>query len=112
RSFSFRGKMMRNHNRLLGAVDGVDGIKTGYIRASGFNIVTSVKRNNRHVIAVVFGGHTGKARDARVRGLIEGNIAMASTTRTVPPVAEGTAMAEVKMPAKPPTPVRDPREEA
>ena len=112
RNFAFRGKMMRNHNRLLGAVDGVDGIKTGYIRASGFNIVTSVKRNKRYVIAVVFGGHSGGARDARVRTLIEGNIAMASTTRSVPPVAEGTAMAENKLPAKPPTPVRDPREEA
>ncbi len=111
RAFSFRGKMMRSHNRLLGAVDGVDGIKTGYINASGFNIVTSVKRNNRYVIAVVFGGHTAKARDARVRGLIEGHIATASINRTAPPVAEGTAMAENKLPAKPPAPQRDPRED-
>ncbi|MDO8877813.1 MAG: SPOR domain-containing protein [Pseudolabrys sp.] len=112
RSFAFRGKMMRNHNRLLGVVDGVDGIKTGYIRASGFNIVTSVKRNNRYVVAVVFGGPTARARDARVRGLIESHISVASTVRTTPPIAEGTAMAETKLPAKPPTPVRDPREEA
>lgn len=111
RTFAFRGKMMRNHNRLLGPVDGVDGIKTGYIRASGFNIVTSVRRNKRHVIAVVFGGQTASARDARVRGLIEGKISIASTTRTAPPVAEGTAMAETKLPAKPPTPMRDPRED-
>ena len=111
RAFAFRGKMMRNHNRLLGVVDGVDGIKTGYINASGFNIVTSVKRNKRYVVAVVFGGHTASARDARVRGLIEGHIATASVNRTAPPVAEGTAMAENKLPAKPPTPLRDPREE-
>ncbi len=111
RTFAFRGKMMRNHNRLLGAVDGVDGIKTGYIRASGFNIVTSVKRNKRYVVAVVFGGPSARTRDTRVRGLIEGHIQTASTTRTTPPIAEGTAMAENKLPAKPPTPLRDPRED-
>ncbi|MDO9413064.1 MAG: D-alanyl-D-alanine carboxypeptidase [Pseudolabrys sp.] len=112
KSFAFRGRVMRNHNKLLGTVDGVDGIKTGYINASGFNIVTSVKRDKRYVVAVVFGGSSGKSRDARVRGLIEGHIVTASTTRTAPPVAEGTAMAEVKMPAKPPVPERDPRAEA
>jgi D-alanyl-D-alanine carboxypeptidase len=63
------------------------------------------------VIAVVFGGQTARARDARVRGLIESKIQVASTHRTAPPVAEGTAMAETKLPAKPPTPVRDPRED-
>ena len=51
---------MRSHNHLLGSVDGVDGIKTGYIRDSGFNIVTSVRRDNRHIIAVVFGGRTAR----------------------------------------------------
>ena len=55
-------------------VDGVDGIKTGYIRASGFNIVTSVRRGSRHIVAVVFGGRTADARDARVRSLIDNNI--------------------------------------
>ena len=112
RTFAFRGNMMRNHNHLLGAVDGVDGIKTGYIHDSGFNIVTSVRRNKRHVIAVVFGGRTANARDARVRSLIESNISVASTTRTTTPVAEGTAVAETKLPPKPPTPARDPRDDA
>ncbi|MEI8275026.1 MAG: serine hydrolase [Hyphomicrobiales bacterium] len=112
RTFAFRGKMMRNHNHLLGAIDGVDGIKTGYIHDSGFNIVTSVRRNKRHIIAVVFGGRTANARDARARTLIENSINVASTTRSAPPVAEGTAMAETKLPAKPPTPARDPRDEA
>ncbi|MCF8478290.1 MAG: D-alanyl-D-alanine carboxypeptidase, partial [Pseudolabrys sp.] len=90
RTFEFRGRKMRNHTRLLGRVDGVDGIKTGYIRASGFNIVTSVRRDKRHIIAVVFGGSTGRARDARARSLIANNINIASTKRTVPPIAEGT----------------------
>ena len=56
RSFTFRGQWISNHNRLLGRVEGVDGIKTGYIRASGFNLVTSVNRGNRYVVAVVLGG--------------------------------------------------------
>ena len=66
RSFVYEGRTIRGHNRLLGSVDGVDGIKTGYIRASGFNIVTSVNRNNRHLVAVVFGGPTAPARDASI----------------------------------------------
>src|SRR5262249_51075779 len=56
RSFVFRGEWIGNHNRLLGSVDGVDGIKTGFTRASGFNLVTSVHRGNRYVVAVVLGG--------------------------------------------------------
>ena len=88
RTFEFRGKEMRNHNHLLGSVPGVDGIKTGYIHDSGFNIVTSVNRNNRHIVAVVFGGRTANARDARVRSLIDNNINIASVKRTAPPVVE------------------------
>ncbi len=94
RTFDFRGKSMRNHNHLLGAVEGVDGIKTGYVNASGFNIVTSVRRAGRHVVAVVFGGRTAKARDARVRSLIENNINIAAAKRTVPPAVEGAAVVE------------------
>jgi D-alanyl-D-alanine carboxypeptidase len=56
RSFRWRGVAIGNHNRLLGSVDGVDGIKTGYTRASGFNLVSNVKRGNRHIVAVVLGG--------------------------------------------------------
>ena len=70
RSFAYKGKRYRNHNRLLGSVEGVDGIKTGYIRASGFNLVTNVKRDGRHIIAVVMGGKTGASRDAHMRELI------------------------------------------
>jgi D-alanyl-D-alanine carboxypeptidase len=96
RSFAFRGRVIRGHNHLLGSVDGVDGIKTGYINASGFNIVTSVHRNNRAIIAVVFGGHTAEARDARVRSLIANNVNIASAKRTAPPVVEGWAVAEAR----------------
>lgn len=109
RVFTYRGKSMRNHNHLLGRVNGVDGIKTGYIRASGFNIVTSAHRGDRRIVAVVFGGRSGKARDARVRSLIENNINVASTKRTTPLVVEGW---HIKLAGPPPTPMKDPRDEA
>src|ERR1700756_1170807 len=87
-SFRYRGVAMRNHNHLLGRVQGMDGIKTGYTRDSGFNLLTSVHRNGRHIVAVVLGGASGGARDARMRDLIEGHIAQASTRRTAPIIAE------------------------
>ena len=70
-SFAFNGRMIRGHNDLLADVDGVDGIKTGYIRASGYNIVTSVSRGNRKLVAVVMGGDSARARNAEVTQLIE-----------------------------------------
>jgi len=89
RTFVWHGKEMRNHNHLLGRVGGVDGIKTGYIHESGFNIVTSVHRGSRHIIAVVFGGRSASARDARAISLIANNINVAAAKRTAPLVVEG-----------------------
>ncbi|MEZ5959571.1 MAG: D-alanyl-D-alanine carboxypeptidase family protein [Hyphomonadaceae bacterium] len=71
-SFAWHRTSGRNHNRLLGQVEGVDGIKTGYTRASGFNLATMTERNGRRVIVVVLGGETSAARDAQVAYLIEG----------------------------------------
>ena len=63
RVFNFAGSSIRNHNRLLGRIEGVDGIKTGFIGASGFNILTNVKTDSRHVVAVVLGGRSAASRD-------------------------------------------------
>ncbi|MBN8608861.1 MAG: D-alanyl-D-alanine carboxypeptidase [Caulobacterales bacterium] len=71
-NFSWRRTSGRNHNRLLGQVEGVDGIKTGYTRASGFNLVTMAERSGRRVIVVVMGGESASARDAQVAYLVEG----------------------------------------
>jgi D-alanyl-D-alanine carboxypeptidase len=87
-SFTYHGETMGNHNHLLGHVEGVDGIKTGYTQASGFNLVTSVHRNNRHIVAVVLGGTSGGARDARMRSLIEEYITTASIQHSAPLIAE------------------------
>ncbi|MBX3596650.1 MAG: D-alanyl-D-alanine carboxypeptidase [Rhizobiaceae bacterium] len=69
-SFDFRGKLIRGHNDLLSSVEGVDGIKTGYVRASGFNIVTSVKADGKSLVVVVMGGKTARTRNAEVESLI------------------------------------------
>src|SRR6195952_4476372 len=86
--FNYRGQAIRNHNRLLGNVEGVDGIKTGYTRASGFNLVTSMRRGNRHLVGVVLGGRSGGSRDATMRNLLAENLAKAATTRTVAAITE------------------------
>lgn len=69
--FSWARKTYKNHNNLLGEVDGVDGIKTGYTRASGFNLMASAKRDGHRIIAVMLGGTTARARDRHVEALIE-----------------------------------------
>ncbi|MCP1200726.1 D-alanyl-D-alanine carboxypeptidase family protein [Notoacmeibacter sp. MSK16QG-6] len=69
REFTFRGRTIRGHNHLL-KDPGVDGIKTGYIRASGFNIVTSVKKGPRRYVVTVMGGDSARERDERVRQII------------------------------------------
>ena len=71
RSFAFRGQVIGNHNHLLGRVEGVDGIKTGYTRASGFNLLTSAKLDGHHIITVVLGGRSGRERDNKVVALID-----------------------------------------
>jgi D-alanyl-D-alanine carboxypeptidase len=63
RSFKYKGHSYRNHNRLLGKYRGVDGIKTGFIRASGFNLTASVRRDGKRIVAVVMGGRTGRSRN-------------------------------------------------
>jgi D-alanyl-D-alanine carboxypeptidase len=87
-SFRYKGAEMRNHNSLLGQVKGVDGIKTGYTEASGYNLTSSVRRDEKHIVAVVLGGTSNGARDARMRQLIEAHILQASTQRTAPIIVE------------------------
>ena len=96
RTFVFRGQSIGNHNNLLGRVEGVDGIKTGYVNASGFNLVTSVHRGNRYLVAVVMGGSSAGSRDAKMRDLISDKIAQASVRRTAPMVAEGSPPPEAR----------------
>lgn len=82
RSFKFGRQVIGNHNRLLGNVRGVDGIKTGFTRASGFNLVTSATADGRSIVAVVMGGTTGRSRDAKMRKLVEANLPKASRKKS------------------------------
>ncbi|MBP9870093.1 MAG: D-alanyl-D-alanine carboxypeptidase [Nitrosomonas sp.] len=83
-SFSYKGTTYNSHNRMVRNTDGVDGLKTGFIRASGFNVATSAKRGNRRVIAVVMGGSTAAARDQQMAQLLDrsfnGSVASAQLT--------------------------------
>lgn len=69
--FTYKGQVHANHNHLLGKIPGVDGIKTGFINASGFNLAASMVRNNRRIIAVVMGGESVKSRDNKMVKLLE-----------------------------------------
>lgn len=69
--FTYKGVTIANHNRVLNQLDGADGLKTGYIRASGFNLATSASRGNRRIVGVVLGGESGSWRDARMVQLME-----------------------------------------
>lgn len=71
RAMSFNGKEVRGHNKAMDMIPGADGLKTGYTRASGFNLVTSVQRSGRSVIGVVLGEDSARVRDQRMAALIE-----------------------------------------
>jgi D-alanyl-D-alanine carboxypeptidase len=86
-NFRYRGVDIHNHNSLLGNVKGVDGIKTGYTEASGYNLVTSVRRDERYIVSVVMGGRSGAARDSRMREMIEQFVSLASVHRKAPAAA-------------------------
>ena len=82
-NFRYGRANMANHNHLLGRVEGMDGIKTGYTRASGFNLLTSVKRR---IVAVVLGGKSAGGRDKIMADLIEDTLDKASATRRAAPL--------------------------
>ena len=85
--FSYKRRSFHNHNNLLKNYPGVDGIKTGYIRASGFNLVASSKRRGRRLIGVVFGGKSAKSRDRHMRRLFERAFALIPKNRKNRPAA-------------------------
>ena len=84
RAFEFRGKRIRGHNNLMYRYPGMDGVKTGYIRASGFNIASAVNINGRRVIGVVLGGKSARKRDDQMAALLDKYVPGAGT-----PAADG-----------------------
>ncbi|HZH27461.1 MAG TPA: SPOR domain-containing protein [Azospirillaceae bacterium] len=114
--FSYRGVVHANHNRLMRRFDGMDGIKTGFIRASGFNLVASAARDGRRLIGVVMGGESAVARDNRMANIMEAafdrrtpqdappSIARPSPIPTVPTANAATGAAQTRTAAPARTP--------
>jgi len=103
KKFNWGRMVYKNHNELIDDVDGVDGIKTGYTRASGFNLMTSAERDGHRVIAVMLGGATSKSRNEHVKALVEAAFAtLAGPADPSSPQLRGTIeFASVKPPANP-----------
>jgi D-alanyl-D-alanine carboxypeptidase len=125
RAFDYEGDTIANHNKLLGRVDGVDGIKTGYTQASGFNLLTSVHQDDHALLAVILGGRSGPSRDRRMAELIDTYIDQASGANASKkkvaandaPLSQGDAepasaaaspKVAVKAPDAPPAPLGNP----
>jgi D-alanyl-D-alanine carboxypeptidase len=112
RTATFKDDTFRNHNTLLFHYEGTDGLKTGYTRASGFNLVASVRRGKKHVIGAVFGGASASSRNAAMRTFLNMGLVKASSEKTRQPTAP--LIAQAPRPASPkiaavPTPNRVPR---
>ncbi|MGQ0665004.1 MAG: D-alanyl-D-alanine carboxypeptidase family protein [Pseudomonadota bacterium] len=86
--FAFGGQLHPNHNRLIGWYQGADGLKTGFIRASGYNLVASARRGERRLIGVVLGGLSAAARDQEMVRLLDAGFARAPA---LPPVRQADA---------------------
>src|SRR6202007_2168989 len=92
-SFVWHGNPINNHNALLREMPGVDGIKTGYTEASGYNLVCSLRREGRHLVAVVLGGRSNATRDARMRELLDEDLRISAPARTASSIANVPAPA-------------------
>ena len=101
RTFKYGKSKIRNHNSLLGSVNGVDGIKTGYTSASGFNLVTSIEEDGRSIVAVVMGGKSSKSRNRQMKSLVNKFLKVASKSKPKPVFA--------KLPSKVAKPITAPR---
>ena len=101
RNFKFANRNMRNHNKLLGKVRGVDGIKTGYTAASGFNLVSSVSDKNKKIVAVIMGGRSGATRNQAMKKLIQQFWGQASTKKVRPLVVAGVPINQGIWPVMP-----------
>ncbi|MEM1087713.1 MAG: D-alanyl-D-alanine carboxypeptidase family protein [Pseudomonadota bacterium] len=99
--FTWGRNTYRNHNRLIGKVEGVDGIKTGYTRASGFNLMTSAKRRGRRVVTIMFGGSTARSRDQHVTDLVEAAYASFQDSPTDPRLRARIQFSNVQPPVEP-----------
>ena len=102
-TYTWKGKKFKNHNTLLRTFKGTDGIKTGYTRASGFNLIATTERNGIRLVGVVFGGRSGSSRDKHMKYLLAKQFD-ALPRFTKPVIRQAQASAKATLPAPPPKP--------
>jgi D-alanyl-D-alanine carboxypeptidase len=105
KSFTFRGRTIRTHNGLVLRYRGTDGIKTGYINASGYNLVTSTKRNDKRLVGVVIGGRTASQRNSYMVSMLNSVFSKAKSGNTIA-AAAGTSAGAINPIANMVKPVR------
>jgi D-alanyl-D-alanine carboxypeptidase len=91
RSFSYGKNTYGNHNRVLGYMGAVDGIKTGYINAAGSNLMTAARKDGRHIVVIAFGFNSSGARDEKVRQLV---------ATYLPKSRSGSYLAQIPVPGR------------
>ncbi|HXW22013.1 MAG TPA: D-alanyl-D-alanine carboxypeptidase family protein, partial [Rhodomicrobium sp.] len=77
--FQYRGEIMRNHNTMLFSYEGMEGMKTGFTSAAGFNLLASAHRGDKRILAVVLGGESPGARNAAMRNILDASWSKAMT---------------------------------
>lgn len=108
--FTYDNVTYKTHNRLLKSYEGADGIKTGYIKASGFNLVASAERGGRRLIGVVFGGNSARARDRLMADLLDEGftrIGMPLSAQDAPPPRKSQTKTANSAPSAPPDTATD-----
>lgn len=115
KSFTYKGVTHRSHNRLVGQYRGMDGMKTGYIRASGFNLVSTATRGDKRLIGVVFGGRSAQSRNDHMVALMDRGFAtvqqgvyMVSNDNNKTLKVAGATAANISGGMKPPVPMEKP----
>lgn len=93
KSFTYAGHTYSNHNRLMNSYAGMDGMKTGYVTASGFNLVASAKRGDSRLIAVVFGGQSANSRNVHMASLLDGGFVSMNNIRIAQAKAQNSRIA-------------------
>lgn len=94
--FTFNGVTHQSHNRFMNWYDGADGLKTGYIRASGFNLAASATRDGRRLVGVVLGGQSPGWRDDRMGEIMDASFARRQPLRTLPEVRQASVTPEAR----------------
>ncbi|MDO3433690.1 D-alanyl-D-alanine carboxypeptidase family protein [Rhizobium sp. CBN3] len=100
RGFKFRGMKFRGHNNLMYRYDGVDGIKTGYTDASGYNVVTSALKDGRRVVGVVMGEKTASLRDDKMASLLDSTLSSSTATASTTPASQSGVIMTDTQPTK------------